>query len=103
MKIKYKQKNCPRLQRAIKQTISYVNKFCCWWLHNYCLMHPSDFGKMIFDICYKTDKYDVFNRLNAGFRQLLRSFIRADMRWEKPTKTHTIGVLIIIFIFIITF
>ena len=67
------------------------------------MQRPDAFGEMIFNICYKADKYDVLNRLTDGCRRLIRSFIRADIRWEKPTKLHTIGTLIIIFIFILTF
>ena len=104
MKIKYKRRNCPRLQNAIKQATHIVHENCGgWWRIGYYLQRPDAFGELIFNIAYKADKYDVLNKLADGCRRLAKAFIRADIRWERPTRLHTIGTLIIIFIFILTF
>ena len=104
MKIKYKRRNCPRLQNTIKQAIHIVHEHCGgWWRIGYYLQRPDAFGELIFNIAYKADKYDVLNKLADGCRRLAKAFIRADIRWERPTRLHTIGTLIIIFIFILTF
>ena len=101
MKIKYKAKNCPRLQNAIKRAIHIVHELCVWWLCD-CKL-PDTFGELIFNIAYEADKYDVLNKLAEWCRRYARAFIRADIRLERPTRLHTIGTLIIIFIFILTF
>ena len=99
MKIKYKRRNCPRLENAIKRAIRIAQNAGSW---GYAIL-ADDLGRMIFDIAYKADKYDVLNKLADGCRRLAKAFIRADIRWERPTRLHTIGTLIIIFIFILTF
>lgn len=104
MKINNKYKNSPRLQHTIKQAIHIVHE-CCggWWRIGYYLQRPDAFGELIFNIAYKADKYDVLNKLADVCRRATKAFIRADIRWERPTRLHTIGIMIIIFIFILTF
>ena len=104
MKINNKYKNSPQLQHAIKQAIHIVHEHCGgWWIMGCYLQRPDAFGELIFNIVYKADKYDVLDKLTEGCRRLAKAFIRADIRWERPTRLHTIGTLIIIFILIITF
>lgn len=103
MNFNYKRRNCPRLQNAIKRAIHIVHEFCGGWGLFYYVQRPDAFGELIFNIAYKADKYDVLNKLAEWCRQLAMAFIRADIRLERPTRSHTIGTLIIIFIFILTF
>lgn len=95
MKAIYKHRNCPRLQHAIKVTIAQVHKRGRrWWKTS-----PEDIGT-IYEIAYKADKSDVLNRLLTTFLQNLRSFIRADIRWEKPTRLHALTLIFILILFI---
>ena len=96
MKTIYKRRNCPRLQHAIKVTIAQVHGRGRWWGKT----APEDIGTMIYEIAYKADKSDVLNRLLTTFLQSFRSFIRADIRWEKPTRLHALTLIFILILFI---
>lgn len=102
MGIKQKHNN-PRWQSAVKQVASRLHNTHGGWLDFYLWeCKPYWFWRAIFAIACAADKYDVLNCVATGFRRLARSFIRADIRWEKPPKPKAVRVLIIIFIIIIT-
>ncbi len=76
MKLKYKKKNCPRLQCAITKVISDI--CCCRWWNLY---DARSIGILIQSIAYGADKYDVLNKLVIpGNHRKIVTFCRGDIR-----------------------
>ena len=98
-----KPKNCPRLANAINRVIHGLHEsYGGWWHFTSYLCRPDNFGKMVFEIAYKADKYDILNALAIGERHTMASFIRGDIRKEKITsKTPLLTLLLLIIILII--
>lgn len=77
MKDKYKKQNSPRLQRAINTAIASKS----WWWY---AVPALEFWKVIYNICYKADKYDVLNRLAVpGNHTKIVTFCRGDIRHRR--------------------
>lgn len=97
-----KHRNCPRLANAIKRVIHILHEKCCGRYSISFSGRPDDFGKMVFEIAYKADKYDILNALSIGERHTPLSFIRGDIRKEKSTsKALSMTMLLLIIILII--
>ena len=80
MKNKFKKQNSPRLQSAINQAIAL--KSWHWWY----VVSAIEFWDVIFNICYKADKYDVLNRLAApGNHTKIVTYCRGDIRHRRNT------------------
>ena len=87
--------NSPRLRSATKWAFSEARRRSSWFWR----VPIEEIARMIFE-ALKRDKYDVLNKLVTGRRRLERSFIRGDIRKEKPTKLHVAATLIIFIIIV---
>jgi len=79
MKQKYKKQNSPRLANAIRRAYEYAHEHSGWWY----AFRSDDLGRLIYDIAYKADKYDVLNRLCPGAQTSIITFARGDIRHRK--------------------
>lgn len=71
-----KKKNSPRLANAIKRAIEYAHAYSTWWY----AYRSDDLGRLIYEIAYKADKYDVLNALVCVERNKIVTFCRRDIR-----------------------
>lgn len=75
MKQRYKKQNSPRLANAIKRACEYAHGNSCWYA-----FRSDDLGRLIYEIAYKADRYDVMNRLCPGAQTSVVTFARGDIR-----------------------
>ena len=99
--MKKKKRNSQRLANAIKRAIAYANLRYSWWY----AYNSDDLGRLIYEIAYKADKYDVLNELCPGKRQSIITFARGDIRHTKKRveSLETILALIVLFIIVTIF
>lgn len=97
MKQGNKNRNSPRLANAIRRAIAYASLHSSLWY----VYHSDDLGRLIYEIAYKADKYDVLNALCSGTQQNVVTFARGDIRHKKKRGGLLETILSLIAVFII--
>lgn len=95
MKQRYKTRNSPRRENAIKQAIRHCSDR--GWFFGNSHFHE-DMGLWIWLLRFKADKHDVLNKLVTVVRNKIVTFCRGDIR---PPKLSLASLILLLLTFIV--
>lgn len=94
MKMKGKERNCPRLANAIKRACAYAHTHVGWWE----AFNSDILGDWIIKLAYGADKYDVLNALCPGATVCIITYARGDIRHSHMQCGYIVVFLLLILV-----